>query len=83
MNLAQKIEQLHTSEHKLLVIVGGPGSGKSKAIREYINANTTETTHAIKLVNSVRSAVKAFSKVISTSLKTLKLTIDVSTPKMR
>ena len=37
MNLAQRIEQLHTSEHKLLVIVGGPGSGKSKLIREYSN----------------------------------------------
>ena len=37
MNLAQKIEALHTSEHKLLLIVGGPGSGKSKAIREYSN----------------------------------------------
>ncbi len=37
MNLAQKIEKLHTSEHKLLLIVGGPGSGKSKAIREYSN----------------------------------------------
>lgn len=37
MNLAQKIEQLHTSEHKLLLIVGGPGSGKSKLIREYSN----------------------------------------------
>lgn len=37
MNLAQKIEKLHTSEHKLLLIVGGPGSGKSKLIREYSN----------------------------------------------
>ena len=37
MNLAQRIEKLHTSEHKLLVIVGGPGSGKSKLIREYSN----------------------------------------------
>ncbi len=37
MNLAQKIERLHTSEHKLLLIVGGPGSGKSKVIREYSN----------------------------------------------
>ena len=37
MNLAQKIERLHNSEQKLLLIVGGPGSGKSKAIREYSN----------------------------------------------
>ena len=35
MSLAQKIEELKNENSKLLLIVGGPGSGKSKAIREY------------------------------------------------
>ena len=35
MNLTEKIEKLNEKENKLLLIIGEPGSGKSKMIREY------------------------------------------------
>lgn len=35
MNLTEKINELNDAKHKLLLIVGEPGSGKSKVIREY------------------------------------------------
>lgn len=35
MDLSKKIEELTGQEHKLLLIIGAPGSGKSKVIREY------------------------------------------------
>lgn len=35
MNLTEKIEKLNEKENKLLLIIGQPGSGKSKMIREY------------------------------------------------
>ncbi len=35
MNLNKKVEELGHAKHKLLLIIGAPGSGKSKIIREY------------------------------------------------
>ena len=35
MNLTEKIDELNDAKYKLLLIVGEPGSGKSKIIREY------------------------------------------------
>ncbi|MGN1183190.1 MAG: BREX-3 system P-loop-containing protein BrxF, partial [Faecalibacillus sp.] len=35
MNLTETIEKLNEKENKLLLIIGEPGSGKSKMIREY------------------------------------------------
>lgn len=35
MDLTNKIEELNEAKHKLLLIIGAPGSGKSKVIREY------------------------------------------------
>lgn len=35
MNLTEKINELNDAKYKLLLIVGEPGSGKSKVIREY------------------------------------------------
>lgn len=35
MDLNKKIEELNDAKHKLLLIIGAPGSGKSKVIREY------------------------------------------------
>lgn len=35
MDLNQKIEELQNNENKLLLIIGQPGSGKSKLIRNY------------------------------------------------
>ena len=35
MDLNKKIEELNNLESKLLLIIGAPGSGKSKVIREY------------------------------------------------
>lgn len=35
MNLAKKIDELNDEKYKLLLIIGEPGSGKSKIIREY------------------------------------------------
>lgn len=35
MDLTNKIEELNDAKHKLLLIIGAPGSGKSKVIREY------------------------------------------------
>ncbi|WP_028043431.1 BREX-3 system P-loop-containing protein BrxF [Candidatus Stoquefichus massiliensis] len=37
MNISQKVEELNDIKHKLLLIIGQPGSGKSKLIREYSN----------------------------------------------
>lgn len=35
MNLDKKVAEINEKEHKLLLIIGAPGSGKSKVIREY------------------------------------------------
>ena len=35
MNISQRIEELSDAKHKLLLIIGQPGSGKSKMIRHY------------------------------------------------
>ena len=35
MDLNKKVEELNNAKHKLLLIIGTPGSGKSKIIREY------------------------------------------------
>ena len=35
MDLNKKIEDISQAEYKLLLIVGQPGSGKSKIIRQY------------------------------------------------
>ena len=35
MNLTETIQKLNEKENKLLLIIGEPGSGKSKMIREY------------------------------------------------
>lgn len=35
MDLNKKVEELNNEKHKLLLIIGTPGSGKSKIIREY------------------------------------------------
>lgn len=35
MDLNKKVEELNDAKHKLLLIIGTPGSGKSKIIREY------------------------------------------------
>lgn len=35
MDMNKKIEELENAEHKLLLIIGQPGSGKSKLIRKY------------------------------------------------
>lgn len=35
MDMNKKIEELRDKDHKLLLIIGQPGSGKSKAIRSY------------------------------------------------
>ena len=35
MNLTETIQKLNEKENKLLLIIGEPGSGKSKIIREY------------------------------------------------
>lgn len=35
MDLSKKVEELNNEKHKLLLIIGTPGSGKSKIIREY------------------------------------------------
>lgn len=35
MNLKERIDELNNAKYKLLLIVGEPGSGKSKIIREY------------------------------------------------
>lgn len=35
MDLNKKVEELNDAKHKLLLIIGAPGSGKSKIIREY------------------------------------------------
>lgn len=35
MNLTEKIDELNDAKYQLLLIVGEPGSGKSKIIREY------------------------------------------------
>jgi len=35
MDLNKKVEELNDAKHKLLLIIGAPGSGKSKVIREY------------------------------------------------
>ena len=35
MNLVEKVKELENEKYKLLLIVGGPGRGKSKMIREY------------------------------------------------
>lgn len=35
MDIHKKIDELQNSDHKLLLIIGKPGSGKTKVIREY------------------------------------------------
>lgn len=35
MDLNKKVNELNDAKHKLLLIIGAPGSGKSKVIREY------------------------------------------------
>lgn len=35
MNINEKINELKDAKHKLLLVIGQPGSGKSKLVREY------------------------------------------------
>ncbi len=45
MDITKKVEEVKDKKHKLLLVVGGPGSGKSKVIRDY----STET--GIPIIN--------------------------------
>ena len=35
MDISKKVDELQDAKHKLLLIIGQPGSGKSKLIRKY------------------------------------------------
>lgn len=73
MDLTSKIEELNEMKHKLLLIIGTPGSGKSKVIREYsqetgipiidldkIFANTASD----QLMNEMKNFLKTYNQKV-------------------
>ncbi|MCD7949926.1 MAG: BREX-3 system P-loop-containing protein BrxF [Erysipelotrichaceae bacterium] len=49
MDITKKVEEVKDKKHKLLLVVGGPGSGKSKVIRDYSNDTGIPITNLDKI----------------------------------
>lgn len=73
MNIQKKVDDLKNKNHNLLLIIGQPGSGKSRVLRKYseeigvpiINLDTLfENTPITQLKDEMKSFLKTYNKDI-------------------
>ena len=64
MDISKKVDELQDAKHKLLLIIGQPGSGKSKLIRKYSEETGIPHTPNNQLMREMQNFLSTYHQKV-------------------